>query len=164
MRSFVGDSGLNNTPAVQNSRQPASFGAAILSNFTSSAMPTQDIVILNTEQGFIPSTIHVRKGNQYRIVVVNVNDKQRNVSFIMDAFNEHDATFYGKIKSFNIHPQKEGVYSYESPETSAQGQLIVYPSAAAPSMAPNAVPISLDVRAPASAPSDDSAAVPMRGE
>jgi hypothetical protein len=91
-------------------------------------VPTQDIVIINTEQGFIPSTVRVKEGAQYRIVVVNVNEKSRNVSFVLDAFSEHHATFYGKMKTFYISPKKEGVYSFLSPETSAQGKLIVYPA------------------------------------
>ncbi len=90
------------------------------------AIPTQDIVIISTEQGFIPSTVRVKEGGQYRIVVVNVNEKARNVSFVLDSFSEHHSTFYGKIKSFYIKPKKEGVYSFISPETSAQGRLVVY--------------------------------------
>jgi plastocyanin len=115
-------------------------------------VPTQDLVILNTEQGFVPSTLRVKEGSQYRIVVVNVNEKARNVSFVLDAFSEHHATFYGKIKTFTISPKKEGVYSYVSPETSAQGRLVVYPSAAmAPSAGPAVPTSSARVRAPASA-------------
>ena len=46
---------------------------------------------------------------------------------MLDAFSEHHATFYGKIKSFVIRPQKEGVYKFVSPETAAQGKLVVAP-------------------------------------
>jgi len=88
----------------------------------------QEIVVLNTEKGFVPSTIRVKKGLNYQIHVVNVNDKEKNVSFVLDSFSEHHATFYGKIKSFVIRPQKEGVYKFVSPETSAQGKLVVFPS------------------------------------
>ncbi len=91
------------------------------------SLPTQDIVVINTEQGFIPSTVRVKEGSQYRIIIVNVNEKARNVSFVLDSFSEHHATFYGKVKSFYITPKKEGVYSFISPETSAQGRLVVYP-------------------------------------
>lgn len=87
----------------------------------------QEIVVLNTDKGFIPSTIRVRKGLNYEIHVVNVNEKEKNVSFVLDSFSEHHATYYGKIKTFVIHPQKEGVYRFISPETSAQGKLVVYP-------------------------------------
>mgnify|MGYP001567023421 FL=1 len=55
--------------------------------------PTQEIVILNTEQGFVPSTLRVREGAQYKIIVVNVNEKAKNVSFVLDSFSEHHATF-----------------------------------------------------------------------
>lgn len=88
----------------------------------------QEIVVLNTEKGFVPSTVRVKKGMTYQIHVVNVNDKEKNVSFVLDSFSEHQATFYGKIKTFTIRPQKEGVYKFVSPETAAQGKLVVYPS------------------------------------
>ena len=91
-------------------------------------VPTQELVIINTEQGFIPATVRVKEGVQYRVVVVNVNEKARNVSFVLDAFSEHHSTYYGQVKSFYISPKKEGVYSFISPETSAQGRLVVHPS------------------------------------
>lgn len=102
--------------------------------------PIQEVVILNTDKGFLPSTIRLKEGMQYKIHVVNVNEKDRNVSFVLDAFSEHHATYYGKIKTFVIHPKKEGVYSFQSPETSAQGRIVVHP----------AVSQSPDVRMPAS--------------
>lgn len=86
-----------------------------------------EIVVLNTEKGFVPSTIRVKKGLAYQIHVVNVNEKDKNVSFVLDSFSEHHSTFYGRIKSFTIRPQKEGVYRFVSPETSAQGKLVVFP-------------------------------------
>lgn len=87
----------------------------------------QEIVVLHTEKGFVPNAIRVRKGMNYQIHVVNVNEREKNVSFVLDSFSEHHATFYGKIKSFVIRPQKEGVYRFVSPETSAQGKLVVTP-------------------------------------
>jgi hypothetical protein len=118
--------------------------------------PTQEIVILNTEQGFIPATVRVREGLQYKFIVVNVNEKAKNVSFIMDAFSEHHATFYGKLKSFFVVPKKAGVYSFVSPETSAQGRLVVQGSSAGePAVAPVAPIMSTEVRTPASIQSVD---------
>ncbi len=142
--SSVTSTDLSLLPAqAQTAAQPNLF-----SNIIDTTRPVQDIVILNTDKGFIPSTIRVREGQQYRIYVVNVNKNDRNVSFIMDAFNEYDSTYYGKVRSFNIAPTRDGVYSYESPETSAQGQLIVYSTAPA---APVTTPaIKLDLREPAS--------------
>lgn len=87
----------------------------------------QEIVVLHTEKGFIPSNVQVKKGLTYKIDVVNVNEKEKNVSFVLEAFSEHHATYYGQIKSFLIRPQKEGVYRFVSPETAAQGKLVVYP-------------------------------------
>lgn len=130
---------------------PSAEEKSFVDKVFNAVVPVQDLVILNTEQGFVPSTLRVKEGAQYRIVVVNVNEKARNVSFVLDAFSEHHATFYGKLKTFFINPKKEGVYSYISPETSAQGRLIVYPSAGAPASTGPAVPTnSVDARSPAS--------------
>lgn len=107
-------------------------------------VPTEEVVILNTEQGFVPSTIRVKAGIQYRFIVVNVNETARNISFVMDAFSEHHSTYYGKLKSFYVSPKKAGIYTFVSPETSAQGRLIVQPTF---KDNPNAV----DLRTPASA-------------
>lgn len=106
--------------------------------------PMQEIVIINTEQGFVPSTVRVREGAQYRLVIVNVNEKAKNVSFVLDSFSEHHATFYGKMKSFMIHPKKEGVYTFVSPETSAQGRLVVHPASGKPET------LGVEMRMPAS--------------
>lgn len=106
-------------------------------------VPTEEVVILNTAQGFVPSTIRVRAGVQYRFIVVNVNETARNISFVMDAFAEHHSTYYGKLKSFYVSPKKAGIYSFVSPETSAQGRLIVQPSG-------NSSAPSVEMRMPAS--------------
>ncbi len=98
--------------------------------------PSQDIVILNTERGFVPNTIRVRKDGRYTVHVVNVNDKEKNVSFILDGFAEHHATFFGKVKTFRIEPRKEGVFSFLSPETAVEGKFIVYSAGPASVRAP----------------------------
>ncbi len=88
--------------------------------------PVQDLVIMQTDRGFVPATVRVRKNGRYKIHVVNVNEKEKNVSFILEGFSEHHATYYGKIKVFTLEPKKEGTYSFQSPETSAEGKLIVF--------------------------------------
>ena len=110
-----------------------------------------DVVILNTETGFVPSQVRLLEGRNYRIHVVNVNQKDKNVSFVLDSFSEHHATYYGAVKTFTISPQKEGVYSFESPETSSRGRIIVQTPA---SVRPNAPEqqYELPVRSPASNP------------
>lgn len=89
--------------------------------------PVQELVILNTESGFVPASIHLKVGKRYKFNVVNVNKNNKNLSFVMDAFSEHHSTYYGALKSFTIQPKKEGVYSFQCPESSAQGRLVVYP-------------------------------------
>jgi Cupredoxin-like domain len=91
-----------------------------------SGEPVQEIVIMNTEKGFVPATVRVRSGGRYKISVVNVNEKEKNVSFILDGFSEHHSTYYGKVKTFMLEPKKDGVFSYVSPETAFEGRLVVF--------------------------------------
>ena len=104
--------------------------------------PMQEVVILNTDKGFVPATIRVRQGLNYKINIVNVNEKEKNVSFVLDSFSEHHATYYGKIKSFMIRPKQEGIFTFNSPETSAQGKIVVYPSGPSGASVPVRVPAS----------------------
>ena len=104
--------------------------------------PMQELVIINTEKGFLPANVRVRKGARYLVHVVNVNEKEKNVSFVLDAFSEHHATYFGKVKSFRIEPKKEGVFSFQCPETSAEGRIVVY--------APVTAPPPASIRSPAS--------------
>ncbi len=89
--------------------------------------PTREIVILNTEGGFIPDKVMVKKGEAYKVHIVNLNMKEKNVSFLMDSFTQSHNTVYGIRKSFNIEPQVEGIFSYQCPETGIQGQMVVIP-------------------------------------
>jgi hypothetical protein len=86
----------------------------------------QDLVILNTQKGFVPSQVRLVKGQHYKIHVVNVNEEKKNVSFIMDGFDQHYATYYGQIKTFNLDPDKEGVFEFECPETTYMGKAVVF--------------------------------------
>ncbi len=86
----------------------------------------QEVVILNTQKGFVPSRVRLVKGAHYKIHVVNVNEDKKNVSFIMDGFNQHYATYYGQIKTFNLDPDKEGVFEFECPETTSMGKAVVF--------------------------------------
>lgn len=95
-------------------------------DFFSPSDPKQEFVILNTEKGFVPSKVSLRKGVRYVINVVNVNEREKNVSFILDAFSEHHSTYYGKIKTFEIKPAQEGVFTFQCPETSSEGKFVVF--------------------------------------
>ena len=85
----------------------------------------QDIAILLTEKGFVPSQIPLRKNKNYRIHIVNVNAKQKNVSFVVDSFSENHSTYFGEEKVFSLQPKVEGVHSFVSPETEFQGKFVV---------------------------------------
>lgn len=114
-------------------RLPASIqedqSAVILNKVFDSVEPTQDIVIMNTDKGFVPDTVRLKKGNSYRIHVVNVNGREKNVSFVLDAFSEHHNTVFGERKTFSVTPKTDGIFSYQCPETAVQGKFIIYSDA-----------------------------------
>lgn len=85
----------------------------------------KDIVIVQTETGFVPDSINLQKGQVYQIHIVNLNHKEKNVSFLMDSFSQSHNTVYGNMKAFKISPNIEGVFSYQSPETGATGKVVV---------------------------------------
>ncbi len=93
-----------------------------------SHLPVQDIVILNTDKGFVPSKVVVRKGDVYKIHLVNVHSEKKNISFILDDFAESHNTPFAKEKYFELKPKKSGEFSFHCPETSFQGRLIVIDS------------------------------------
>ena len=86
----------------------------------------QEVVILNTDHGFVPASVRLHKGLHYRFHVVNVNESKRNVSFMLDAFDQHHATYFGEIKTFDVDPDKAGVFEFQCPETSAEGKVVVF--------------------------------------
>lgn len=98
-----------------------------INHVTENFAPSQDVVILNTASGFIPKSLSLKEGTKYKIHVVNVNENEKNVSFIMSAFAQHHGTYYGQIKTFEVTPKKEGVYTYQCPETSLEGRVVVVP-------------------------------------
>lgn len=112
-------------PTAKSESQKDSELAQAIRKAVQPVTPSREIVILNTENGFVPSKIRVKKGEAYQVHVVNLNMKEKNVSFLMDSFAQSQNTVFGLEKTFIIEPQVEGVYSYQCPETGIQGQLVV---------------------------------------
>lgn len=94
--------------------------------------PSPEIVILNTEKGFVPATVSLIQGQPYRMHVVNVNEQQRNISFVLDAFSQHHSTYFGQIRTFVIKPEASGIFRFTSPETAAIGKIVVLPNGEGP--------------------------------
>lgn len=118
---------------TDQNRLPASEPTSVTTGFNveeliPSAQPVQDIVILNTDKGFVPEKVVVRKGESYRIHLVNVNPEKKNISFILDAFAESHSTPFAKEKEFELNPKKPGEFSFHCPETSYHGRLVVIDS------------------------------------
>ncbi|MFN9067295.1 MAG: cupredoxin domain-containing protein, partial [Bdellovibrionales bacterium] len=105
-------------------------------------LPVQDVVVLATAEGFVPDKVYLRRGQNYRINLVNINDQKRNTSFILDDFAESHATPYGVNKSFEIKPQKMGEYVFHSPETTYRGRIVVVdPAPRAPASAAKSIKV-----------------------
>lgn len=86
----------------------------------------QVIALLQTEEGFVPNTLRLKRDTTYKIHIVNVNEKFKNTSFILDAFGQSFGTYFGKTKSFELAPKVSGTFTFISPETGAQGKIIVF--------------------------------------
>ena len=86
---------------------------------------TQDIVVMNTDKGFVPETVTLRKNQTYRFHIVNVNEKNKNISFKFDAFSENHNTIFGKPKVFQVQPKQEGIFSFHCPETEFKGKVVI---------------------------------------
>ncbi len=125
---------------IENQRMPAATNVTVdegkndseifsaLKKIVNPVEPSVEIVIMQTETGFVPAMIHLKKDEVYKIHIVNLNSKEKNVSFMMDAFSQTHNTVYGVVKSFTIQPKIEGVYSYQSPETGALGKVVIVPT------------------------------------
>lgn len=117
------------TEKTTETAAPVSAGDQVL-NFVEKVIPvqgsSQDVVILNTDKGFLPRTVHLKKNQSYTLHIVNVNEKEKNTSFILDAFKESHGTYFGQIKSFTIRPDKDGIFNFQCPETSIEGRMVIY--------------------------------------
>ncbi len=125
---------------IENQRMPAATNVTVdegkydseifsaLKKIVNPVEPSVEIVIMQTETGFVPAMIHLKKDEVYKIHIVNLNSKEKNVSFMMDAFSQTHNTVYGVVKTFTIQPKIEGVYSYQSPETGASGKVVIVPT------------------------------------
>jgi hypothetical protein len=118
---------LNRGPSSINMSNPEEKPSLAMKGLLQSLDPVSEVVILNTTEGFVPESIRLKKGKSYRVHVVNVNDKQKNSSFVVDAFSEHHGTYFGQPKSFDVSPKVEGIFSFQCPETAKQGRFIIVP-------------------------------------
>lgn len=101
---------------------------SILDMVTDRQESMQDLVIINTEKGLLPGKIQIKRNQRYRVHVVNVNQRQKNLSFMLDAFSQHHGTYFGQPVVFEIEPRKEGIFDFQCPETGEKGQFVVFAS------------------------------------
>lgn len=96
----------------------------VMGSFVESNQP---IALLHGDTGFIPSTITVKVGMSYKFHVVNVSEKNRNVSLVFDDFSQNHGLYFGKMKTFELAPRVSGIFHFKCPETGATGRLVVIP-------------------------------------
>ena len=99
---------------------------SILDMVTDRQGPRQDLVIIHTAEGYQPQKVNVRRGQRYRVHVVNIDKDNKNVSFMLDAYSQHHGTYFGEEVVFEIEPRKEGLFDFLCPETGSRGQMVVY--------------------------------------
>lgn len=87
---------------------------------------TQEIVLLLTEQGFVPKEIYLKINQRYKITVVNVNESQKHSSFVLEKFSQFHGTYFGKVVSFDFEPTQEGAFSFLCPENNQHGKLVIF--------------------------------------
>lgn len=92
----------------------------------SSLEPAQTIVILHTNDGFVPDTVRLRKDGNYKIYIANVNEKFKNASFTLDSFEQNHGIYFGQPKSFSLNPKLNGIFTFLCPESGAQGKITVF--------------------------------------
>lgn len=118
-------------PASQNTVETATENEAadtaidMIASALKPIEPSQEVIIMQTAQGFVPDKIQLTKGVTYRFHIVNLDPQFKNTSFLFDAFSQSHNTVYGQPKSFVVTPRAEGLFSYQSPETSRQGQVVI---------------------------------------
>ncbi len=110
---------------ADNTDKSSSEIIAALKRVANLEAPSKDLVIIQTEDGFVPAVLNVQKNQTYKVHIVNLNSKEKNVSFLMDSFSQSHNTVFGNVRTFLINPNVEGVFAYQSPETGAAGKLVV---------------------------------------
>ena len=125
-------SSFNTSNTTKSKNTPESSGSSsqgVFSSLWSVTEPSQEIVILNTAKGFVPSTVRLKQGFTYRFHIVNINPKEKNVSFVMDTLSEQHGTYFAEPSTFDLKAEKDGVHKFACPETSIEGRLIITPNA-----------------------------------
>lgn len=115
-------------PVTTNKKKQKESSSESFSSLWSVSEPSQEIVILNTSSGFVPSTVRLKQGYVYKFHIVNINPKEKNVSFVMDSLSEQHGTYFAEPTTFNIKAEKDGVHKFACPETSIEGRLIIMPN------------------------------------
>lgn len=115
-------------------REPASPAPAALAvEPLPELMPAHELSLILSEGGFSPQKLHIKKGELYRVTVVNVSTTYRNSSFVIPSMAIYEGAYFAQPKTFQLQADQEGLFQFLSPESGTRGELVVYETAPAPS-------------------------------
>ena len=101
---------------------------SVLDMVTDRQAPRQDLAIIYTKDGWAPKNVQIKRGQRYRVHLANLNKKNKNLSFMMDAYSQHHGMYFGEEVVFEIEPRREGMFDFQCPETGEKGKFVVISS------------------------------------
>jgi|GEM_PF-5798791 len=86
----------------------------------------QQIVVLHTQEGFLPKQVMMNTSTRYELILVNVHPSQKLASYFLDDMGVQEESMpFGEVKKIILVPKKAGVYSLYSPESGWDAQVVV---------------------------------------
>ena len=123
--------GLSKTQDKKNSRLPAQTHSPQSAN----RQPNQgvsrilsrggEVVIVLTEQGFVPQKLMLERGKIYDVYLVNINEKMKLSSFFIDEFGVQGSLPHAQMRKISLTPKVSGEFFILSPESGALVQILV---------------------------------------
>lgn len=104
---------------------PKSIAPAWIGEVFETPRPSQEVVLIHTSTGFVPSQIVIDTTRNYELHVVNVSDTVKTASFFIDHFGVQKGMPYASVQKVQLRPKQAGKFSIFSPETNFEAQLIV---------------------------------------
>ncbi|MCS6838966.1 MAG: cupredoxin domain-containing protein [Bdellovibrionaceae bacterium] len=85
------------------------------------------IVMLHSDNGFIPNQVQFESNTKVELVITNVNRNNRLASFLIDQFGIQDSMPFGEVKKIMLPVKKEGTFYIICPESGFEGKIHVLP-------------------------------------
>jgi len=78
---------------------------------------SKEVVLLHTENGFVPKSLILDTEHVFELTVVNVNAKTKAASFFIDEFGVQQAMPFAETRKVHLRPKQVGKYFVVSPES-----------------------------------------------